>query len=65
MKKVLAVALIAAALITMIIVPVGAELTSEEQGIYDSKPINCPECGQQIYNTDGDGNKTPLAWTLL
>lgn len=62
MKKVLAVALIAAALITMVIVPVGAEMTSEEQGIYDSKPIKCPECGQQLCDTDGDGNKTPLAW---
>ena len=62
MKKVLAVALIAAALITMIIVPVGAELTNEEQIINDRRPIKCPECGQQLNNTDGDGNKTPLAW---
>lgn len=50
MKKVLAVALIAAALITMVIVPVGAEMTSEEQGIYNSTPIKCPECGQQMCN---------------
>lgn len=62
MKKTMAVALIAAALIAMVIVPAGAELTSEEQSIYDSKPIKCPECGQQICDTDGDGNKIPLAW---
>lgn len=62
MKKIMAVALIAAALITMVIVPVGAELTSGEQGIYDRTPIKCPECGQQLNNTDGDGNKTPIVW---
>lgn len=62
MKKMMAVALIAAALIAIVIMPAGAELTSEEQSIYDSKPIKCPECGQQICDTDGDGNKIPLAW---
>lgn len=63
MKKVLAVALIAAALITMVIVPAGAELTSEEQFQNDSEPIKCPECGQQLNNTDSDGNNTPMTWS--
>ena len=59
MKKVLAVALIAAALIAMVIVPVSAEMSSEEQGTYDSTPIKCPECGQQMYDDDGNN---PLTW---
>lgn len=63
MKKIFLGLLSIVVLAIAVIVPVSAEMTSEEQGIYNGEPIKCPECGQQMRNTDGDGNKTPLTWS--
>ncbi len=54
MKKVLAVVLIVAALITMVIVPVSAETSSEDQAKYDNMNVYCPNNSSHVIGTWGD-----------
>ena len=54
MKKIMAVALIVAALITMVIVPVSAKISSEDQAKYDNVNIYCPNDSSHILGAWGD-----------
>lgn len=62
MKKVFWGLLSVVVLAVAVVIPISAEMSSEEQNIYNSTPIKCPECGQQIYETNGDGDQIALTW---